>query len=134
MLRCSLAQLKCLVRMTLSLSTAWCSSTEVNTGANQKCPCLAQHAFSGSVLGPLRGLHPHEQQRETRRERVGVREGMVFIEKWGFAVPFLALNHFRSERVCPSFVLAAQPKEFGLRLRLVSLTQDGEPDSSDLLL
>lgn len=30
---------------------------------------------------------------ERERERVG----KVFIEKWGFAVPFLAKNHFRTK-------------------------------------
>lgn len=37
--------------------------------------------------------------RGRQRERLGdrEREGKVFIEKWGFAVPFLAKNHFRTK-------------------------------------
>lgn len=53
----------------------------------------------------------------------GEREGRVFIEKWGSAVPFLAKNCSRTKWACPSFL----PQGFGLRRRLDHLTQDGQP-------
>lgn len=95
-------------------SLYWCSGTDVNTDAIIRIVpgWLVHNSVSGSLLSPLRGLQPHERQRETVREggREKDREGEVFIEKWGFAVPFLAMNHFRTKLLCPSFKLTAQPE------------------------
>lgn len=62
-----------------------------------------------------------------------MRERKVFIEKWGFAVPFLAKNHFRTKCACPSFLIvshrvcteAASP-------RMENLTFRHSPFSSSL--
>lgn len=76
----------------------WCSSTEVDTAAIIGEVSLAgtPHSFwvspQPSERGPI-----HMSNRGRQRVRVGEREGKVFIEKWGFAVPFLAKNHFRTK-------------------------------------
>lgn len=65
--------------------------------------------------------------RRRERERVGEREGKVFIEKWGFAVPFLVKESFQDQVSVSQF--SDQRSAIGLRLRLDCLTQDGESDS-----
>lgn len=95
-----------LLHVTLSLQVLHLTGAPALPLKTEKCPWLEDCVLSGSTLSPLRGPHLHEQQRETGREGGIERGAQVFIEKWGFAMSFLAMNHFRTK--CPSFLFLSQ--------------------------